>query len=155
MDTFTTVIAAQDGTHENESLCPTLPLKQRLIGFAGCFVVGVIFGVFSWISIFFTNFLSFGLFFTLGNVSAICGSFFLAGPLKQAKRMFSESRWIATSIYLVSLIGTLLVAIFLNSGILVMICSLIQFTAMMWYFLSYIPGAHGCIKGAVAAKFGG
>lgn len=154
METFSTIIAA-DGVHENESICPSLPLKERLVGFAACFVLGLILNVLSWVSVFFANYMSFGILFTLGNVSAIVGSLFLAGPMKQAKRMFTESRWIATVVYIVSLVGTLLVAFLFHSGLLVIICSLIQWLAMWWYFLSYIPGAHDCIKGVMAAKFGG
>lgn len=154
MDTFTTVVAAQGATAENESICPSLPLKERLIGFAACFVLGMILNVLSWASVFVGNYVSFGVMFTLGNISAIAGSLFLAGPTKQAKRMFTESRWITTAVYLVSLVATLLVAFLLHNGILVILCSLVQWMAMWWYFLSYIPGAQECIKGALAAKFG-
>lgn len=153
MDTLSTVLAATEGDQENKSLCPTLPWKHRLIGFAASFVVGLVFGIFSWISVFLGNYLGFGLMFTLGSISAIAGSFFLAGPLTQAKSMFSEGRWIATLICLGSIILTLMAAIWLKSGILVIILSLIQFGAMWWYFLSYIPGAHTCLTSLVAAKF--
>lgn len=153
MDTLTTVIAAADSDQENKSLCPTLPWKYRLIGFAACFIVGLVFGIFSWISVFLGNYVGFGLMYTLANIAAIVSSFFLAGPLTQAKSMFSEGRWIATLIYLVSVILTLMAAIWLKSGLLVIILSLVQFGAMWWYFLSYIPGAHSCVKSIVAAKF--
>lgn len=153
MDVLATVISPQTG-EESGSLCPSLPLKQRLIGFGACFCLGLIFGFFSWVSIVFMNYETFALMFTLANVSTICGSFFLAGPVRQAKMMFTENRWIATLIYILSLIATILVVIFIPNVFLVVLCSMVQFTAMWWYFLSYIPGAHSFLQGVFAAKFG-
>lgn len=153
MDNFSSIVTAE-GVTENESVCPTLSFKTRLTGFFACFVIGLIFNVFSWVTVFMGDYIGFAMLFTLGNISAISGSLFLAGPLKQAKRMFNESRWIATTVYILSLIATIVVAVLLNNGFLVIICSLIQWGAMWWYFLSYIPGGRECIKGVVAAKFG-
>lgn len=153
MDTLTTVIAATDVPQENNSLCPSLPWKYRLVGFASCFAVGLVFSIISWISVFLANYVGFGLMFTLANLFAIAGSFFLAGPLAQAKSAFSEDRWMATAVYLVTVALTLLAALWLKSGILVVIFSLVQFGALLWYFLSYIPGANTCLKSVIAAKF--
>lgn len=80
---------------------------------------------------------------------SIGGFMFLAGPMRQLKSMFSEGRWIATLVYLLSMILTIVVAVVLKSGILVIFCCLIQFCAMWWYFLSYIPFARTAIRGAV------
>lgn len=153
MDTLTTVIAVTDGDQENSSLCPSLGWKYRLGGFVCCFAGGLFFSILSCFSVFLGNYRTFGVFFTLANLLCIAGSFFLAGPLSQAKSAFSEDRWMGTVAYLITLVLTLLAALWLKSGILVIIFSIVQFGALLWYFLSYIPGANNCLKSVIAAKF--
>lgn len=71
---------------------------------------------------------------------------FLVGPWKQTKNMFKEKRIVATSIYLVMLVITLVVAFKLQNGALVLICVFIQFLAMLWYSISYIPFARDVVR---------
>jgi flagellar biosynthesis protein FlhB len=140
-------------SEEQNDLCPSLTFKQRIIAFFSTLCLGVLFGVLAWVAIFQKNYTQFGVFFTLSNVTAIGGSMFLAGPLKQFKKMFEETRWIATCVYLLMMIFTLVAAFAIKSPALVIICCLMQYLAMIWYGLSYIPYARtvvkNCVKGVV------
>ena len=64
---------------------------------------------------------------------------FLMGPFKQLGRMFDGKRWLSSTIYLASLVLTLVSALVLHSVILCLLCIVIQFCAFVWYCLSYIP----------------
>ncbi len=64
---------------------------------------------------------------------------FLMGPMRQLGRMFDSQRWISTTIYLCSLVLTLVAALGFHSIILCLLCIAVQFCALVWYCLSYIP----------------
>lgn len=68
------------------------------------------------------------------------------GPCKQLKRMFEETRIIATIVMVVMLALTLMAALWLGSAILALIFCILQFGAMTWYSLSYIPFARDAVK---------
>ncbi|CAD2216521.1 hypothetical protein AGDE_00592 [Angomonas deanei] len=148
---MTSIINIGDiSSSENESLCPSLTFKQRLYGAGGCLVLGFIFSILSWVSVFLQDYVFFGVLFTIGNLISISGSLFLCGPVKQIKNMFNEGRWIASAVYIVTMILTILAAVLLKNGIAVIFCCLIQYVAMWWYFLSYIPFARDCVKNAIS-----
>ena len=95
--------------------CPRLSWKQRLIGFSLCFALGVVVELGSFMRIVELvggNPKPFAVTYSLGNVIAICSSFFLAGPYKQCKSMLAPTRVIATATYLVAIGATLFVALF-------------------------------------------
>ncbi|ANZ73689.1 BA75_01162T0 [Komagataella pastoris] len=86
----------------------------------------------------------FALLWTMGSV------FFLAsfGVLQGAKNYFihltSAERLPFTVGYFASITSTLVFAVVLKSTILVILSCLVQFIAMIWYFISYFPGGkHG------------
>ncbi|CEM24104.1 unnamed protein product [Vitrella brassicaformis CCMP3155] len=126
--------------------CPRLTFQERLIGFCMCFIAG-------WI----VSFVSFGSFaqmltghptrfavgYSFGNIMSICSTGFLVGPSKQVRNMFHRKRWIASVTYLSCLILTLICCFFLQvgllQGLLIVLCVVCQFCAMVWYCLSYIP----------------
>lgn len=140
-------------TDEQNELCPSLTFKQRIIGFFCTLCLGVLFGIIAWVTIIQKKYVEFGIFMTLSNITALGGSLFLAGPVKQVKKMFEETRWIATTVYLLMLIMTLVAAFAIKSPPLVIICCILQYLALIWYGLSYIPYARtvvkNCVKGAV------
>ncbi|KAM4679839.1 vesicle transport protein SFT2A isoform 4-T4 [Amazona ochrocephala] len=78
---------------------------------------------------------SFVLFFTC----------FLMGPLKQLKAMFEPKRLIATVVMLLCLILTLCAVFLWNKKVLAMLFCVLQFLAMTWYSLSYIPFARDAV----------
>ncbi|PWA25869.1 hypothetical protein CCH79_00001512, partial [Gambusia affinis] len=71
----------------------------------------------------------FAVFYTLGNIAALSSTCFLMGPLKQLKRMFEPTRLIATIVML------------WHKNVLAILFSILQFLAMTWYSISYIPFA--------------
>lgn len=68
-------------------------------------------------------------------------TFFLTGPIKQLKKMFEPVRLVATLVYLFMIILTLVAGLFFKSPILAIICIIMQYLAMAWYSISYIPYA--------------
>lgn len=136
---------------ESHDICPSLTFQQRIIGFFSMLCLGFLFCILAWVAMFKYRWIQFSIFFTLSNGSAIGGSMFLAGPKKQAKKMFEETRWIATSVYLLSMVMTIVAAAALKSAPLVIICCIFQYLAMIWYGLSYIPFARSAVKNCCKA----
>ncbi|XP_010128448.1 PREDICTED: vesicle transport protein SFT2A-like [Chlamydotis macqueenii] len=67
------------------------------------------------------------------------------GPLKQLKAMFEPKRLIATVVMLLFLVLTLCAVFWWNKkGLAVLFC-ILQFLAMTWYSLSYIPFARDAV----------
>mmetsp|Transcript_3499 Transcript_3499/g.12612 ORF Transcript_3499/g.12612 Transcript_3499/m.12612 type:complete len:168 (-) Transcript_3499:186-689(-) len=132
----------------------TLTRMQRLWGFCICFGLGIFLSIVGSISVFFGHFVTFGVTYSFGNILALGSTMFLVGPWKQTKNMFKEKRIVATSIYLVMLVITLVVAFKLQNGALVLICVFIQFLAMLWYSISYIPFARDVVKKCLCNCFG-
>lgn len=79
--------------------------------------------------------------FTVGNLLAICSTWFLVGPKAQLASMFSPGRIIAASVYVCSLVVTLFAAFFGGKlrYILVIIAIVAQVLSLCWYALSYVP----------------
>ncbi|XP_064505033.1 vesicle transport protein SFT2A isoform X2 [Pseudopipra pipra] len=79
---------------------------------------------------------------------ASCALFFtcfLMGPLKQLKAMFDPKRLIATIVMLLCLVLTLCAVFWWNKKGLAMLFCILQFLAMTWYSLSYIPFARDAV----------
>eukprot|EP00126_Sphaerothecum_destruens_P009041 Sdes_comp20413_c0_seq6m14452 len=131
---------AQEDTFMSEldNMC-SLSHKTRIYGFGICFVVGWILSLFSTLSLSLGRVTNFAVLYSLGNVVSLSSSGFLVGPLRQLKTMFDPCRAISTLILLAALVGTLISAFFLHRTGLTLLCCLIEFGAMFWYFLSYIP----------------
>ena len=147
------------GVSSNNSLCPDLDLKTRIIGFVISFIVGI-FMMISSVSQLFTLALGgqkwFAVWYTLGNCVCLSSSFFLMGPKKQCEYMMKPSRKITTIILFISMITCLIMAFTGISKIIVLIAIIVQFLALLWYVLSYIPGAQSlcssCIKSQISSK---
>ena len=138
---------------EKNELCPTLTFQQRIYCFIGCLIFGFFLSILSWFAVFERKWTRFGILMTCSNITAIGGSMFLAGPMKQVKKMFEETRFIATGVYIAAMVLTVVAAFVLKNGAVVIVCCIIQYLAMVWYGLSYIPYARtvvkSCIGGAV------
>jgi len=64
---------------------------------------------------------------------------FLIGPLRQFKNMVKPVRLIASLIFVSSMIMTFVAIFVFENSILVIIFVIVQFCALVWYVLSYIP----------------
>lgn len=125
----------------------TLGWTSRIKGFAICFCLGFIFsilGVF-FLAIPIKGIKLFAIFYSLGNLTSLASTCFLMGPYKQLKKMFSSTRILATVTALIFLVLTLVSALYLKKTGLTFVCCLIQFLAMVWYCLSYIPYARDAV----------
>ena len=123
----------------------SLSWSTRLKCFAGCFILGVLCTVLGTISMW-NNLKLFAALYTFGNISTLAGTCFLMGPIKQIKNMFKEKRLIATIIMLLSLVLTLFSAFWWKKKLLALLFVVIQYLAMTWYCLSYIPFARDAVK---------
>lgn len=133
--------------------CASLSWSTRIKCFAVCFIAGIVCsvvgGIFLW-----TNMRAFAMFYSLGSVSSLAGSFFLMGPIKQSKNMFKEKRYIASIVMIVSLVLTLFAALWWKKNALALIFVVIQYLALTWYCLSYIPFARDAVKKCFEACLG-
>ncbi|XP_039593957.1 vesicle transport protein SFT2A isoform X1 [Polypterus senegalus] len=122
----------------------TLNFGTRVKWFAICFCTGVLFSILG-TALLFVNVKLFGVFYTLGNIAALASTCFLMGPFKQLKRMFDPTRLIATIVMLLFFALTLCAVFWWNKKGLAIIFCVLQFLAMTWYSLSYIPFARDAI----------
>ncbi|KAL8190832.1 UNVERIFIED_CONTAM: Vesicle transport protein SFT2B [Gekko kuhli] len=88
----------------------------------------------------------FAVFYTIGNISSLGSTIFLMGPMRQLKRMFEPTRLIATIVMLLCLILTLCSAFWWHNKGLTLIFCVLQFFALAWYSISYIPFARDAVK---------
>eukprot|EP00435_Cladocopium_sp_Y103_P050124 s2735_g15.t1 len=84
----------------------------------------------------------FALTYTLGNIVALVGTFFLAGPRKQVRKMADKNRAHASAIFVSAMVLTL-VAVeaprFHGRALLILALVILQWMSLVWYTLSYIP----------------
>ncbi|KAJ1635457.1 vesicle transport protein, partial [Pavlovales sp. CCMP2436] len=123
-------------------MCPSLTYEQRLYGFAICFTAGVLLTLTSMFS--FTKLLlgyptDFAIKYTFGNLIAICSTGFLIGPMRQFRQMTAATRWMAVVVYFGAMVMTLVSAFKIQIAMVTVLFIIIQFCAMVWYALSYIP----------------
>ena len=143
--------------NENDSIFPSLSLKERLIGFAICFGLGMLFQFMSMGSI--VGVLvgrpnKFAFLYTCGNIISIFGTFFLIGPVRQFKNMTNPYRRKASMIFLSAIVLTFISLYILHSKILTVLFVIIQFGAYIYYIMSYIPYGQQCLNSLVRRIFG-
>ncbi|KAG8470457.1 hypothetical protein KFE25_008878 [Diacronema lutheri] len=135
--------------------CSALTYEERLIGFGLCFGAGALLSLTSLFS--FARLMrgyprDFAVKYTLGNLIAICSTAFLVGPRKQVANMMHERRWLTVTVWCGAMVLTLTSALCVKEAGVTFICILVQFTAGVWYGLSYIPYGQGaCIGGLKSA----
>merc|ERR1711892_370235 len=127
----------------------SLSWSTRVKGFSICFGIGVLMAVLGSVMLAMGplgwNLKMFAVLYTLGNLTTLGSTVFLMGPAKQFKSMFQQTRLIATVVMLVSLILTLCAAFWWKKNLLAFLFVIIQFLAMTWYCLSYIPYARDAV----------
>ena len=128
-----------------DSCCPSLTLKQRLYGFLICATLGFILDLLSFgmlLSLISGNLKRFALPYTFGVLLSLGSTFFLIGPLRQLKRMFARKRFWVALVLVLSIIATLVCGLTMKKPwgpVTVLTCIIIQWSAFIWYSLSYIP----------------
>ena len=71
---------------------------------------------------------------------------FLVGFKKQWQNMIDKTRLYTSIVFLAALIMTLVSALIIQSGWLVLLFLIIQMCAYVWYVASYIPFARDCLR---------
>ena len=124
--------------------CPSLPYKTRLYVFAATFVLAWLCGVLAGVMIILLRLVAFAVLYSLSNILGLASTFFLVGPAAQLKKMFKPVRLWSAIAFLLFLGLTLFAALFLKNGGLTILFAFIQYCALLWYTLSYMPGARSC-----------
>ncbi|GBG00592.1 hypothetical protein Rsub_13323 [Raphidocelis subcapitata] len=138
-----------------EDATPTLSWRQRAIGFGVCFGVGMLFSFLSLISLWTFQLTGFAVLYSLGAILSLASTAFLMGPCRQLKSMMQSGRWIATTVYLAAIVGTLAVAFNVKGALgalLVLVLLVIQLAAFVWYALTYVPGGTAFLGRMVGIK---
>ena len=78
-DTALNVGAQMSGVGENPCPCCVLTFKQRLMGFGGCFGVGMLLSFLSTLNLWSGNYQGFGALYSIGNITALLSTGFLMG----------------------------------------------------------------------------
>ncbi|CAI0430972.1 unnamed protein product [Linum tenue] len=121
-----------------------LSSKQRLYGFAICFVSGLSCTFLS--MLFFFHPIKFGVTFTFDNLLALGSTAFLIGPKRQVTMMLDPVLIYVTALYLASIIIALFCAVYVHSKILTLFAVILEFGALFWYNLSYVPFARSMVS---------
>jgi hypothetical protein len=137
---------------DNDSVFPSLTVKERLIGFAICFGLGMLFqfmamGSIVGVLIGRTN--KFAFMYTLGNVVSVFATFFLVGPVRQFKNMIDVQRRKASLLFCGSIVMTLIALYVVHSKLLTVLFVVVQFIAYVWYVLSYVPYGRECLMNVI------
>jgi hypothetical protein len=125
------------------SLFPELTYKERLIGFACCYSLGILISLSSFGS--FAELLAgdptrFAVLYSLGNTTSLCSTLFLVGFKRQLANMTKEHRRVSAAVYVSCMVATPVVAYTVpDMSFLILLLVLVQWMAFTWYSLSYIP----------------
>lgn len=143
-ETLLTQMPEEQGYVDGLSEMTDLSYTQRISGFLMMMGMGLLFiflGFFMWMVP-----KKFAFFMTCGNVFCLCSTMFLAGISTQLKSMFQANRFEAACLYLVSVVLTLISAVWLKSSLLCIIFALVQLACILWYALSYLPYARQTLR---------
>jgi len=132
-------------SEEEESCCPSLSWGTRVQGFFFTFGIGAILSAGGAINLYLGHVTTFALLYCLGTIVSICSSMFLRGPIAQIKSMVDPTRAVATGLMVLFTILTLIAGLVLRNAGITLICFICQYTACIWYMLSYIPFARNAV----------
>ena len=134
---------------EISPLIPKLTWSQRMIGWIICYILGTFLTLFSfkgWSDLKIGKPATFATLFTLGNIITLASSFFWSGPKEQFKKMTDKTRLSTTIVYLTSMLITIYLCIWQATWFwLILLFIIIQWLALLWYSLSFIPYARSLI----------
>ncbi|RDX71904.1 Vesicle transport protein SFT2B [Mucuna pruriens] len=147
LDNDSSSIAFMDEFNRN---C-TLSTTQRLYGFAICLAAGLTCTLLSML-VFFKP-IKFAIAFTLGNLLSLGSTAFLIGPKRQFTMMLDPVRIYATAIYIASMIIALFCALYVHNKLLTLLAIILEFGALVWYSLSYIPFARSMVSKIMVSCF--
>ncbi|KAJ1627562.1 Got1/Sft2-like family-domain-containing protein [Pavlovales sp. CCMP2436] len=145
----------------DQACIPNLSMRQRLVGFAACFVLGSVLSlgsISSFGSLVAGNPASFALQFSAGNLLSTLSTGFVVGFGSQLRSMSQKSRALSAAIFLSSTVATLVLTLcFQPHALVVLLCIVLQYGSMVWYIASYVPFGRsmlsGCCRAATRSLF--
>ena len=134
----------------------SLSYSQRMTGFfitsiAGVFMFGLC--VMYLPSMVLGSPQKFAFAYSFGNVFLFLSGMFLIGPVKQFQSMFGKERWLATLIYMFSIVLTFYTIFQSPSALIVGPLLLFQVLALLWYIGSYIGVVKTCMQWTGSSLF--
>lgn len=148
---ISSISASDSDDYSGTSIFPSLTLKERIMGFVICWVMGLLISLSSFGA--FTDLVlgepfRFAILYSLGNLTSVASTMFLVGPMQQLKNMMHRKRRLSAGLYIGGLSFTLLtVLVAPDLTWLVIILVILQWAALLWYSLSYIPFGHRVATG--------
>ncbi|KAL1925716.1 uncharacterized protein VTP21DRAFT_599 [Calcarisporiella thermophila] len=139
------------GAQEEESWF-SLSTTERLIGFVACVAGGLLcffLAFFLWLPMIVFAPHKFAVTYTVGSILCLASIALLRGPVAWARHMVSKERIPFSAAYLGSMAATLYFAVGARNYVLTIVCSVVQIIALIYYFVSYLPG------GTTTLMFGG
>ncbi len=143
-------------TISNDSCCPDLSYKTRIIGFIVCCIIAIIFSVISCMyigGVFSGSASSFVIPYSLGTAFSIAASFFLKGPKAQWNTITDKKRLIPSMIFIIAFIMTFISVYLIKSNILTIICVGVQIAAGLFYMFTFIPYGTAFLKKCCKSVF--
>jgi len=142
----------EDRTRIIEEVNPNgLDWETRLQLFGGCFLLSIVCSLGGSFLIFNHKIAGFCILTSLGSILSLISSCFLMGPCGQIRKMLSPVRLTATILYLAMIVMTLVAGLVLASPPLAFLFTILQYVAMAWYSLSFIPYAREAVKSVVCS----
>lgn len=133
---------------KEETLCGDLSYKTRIIGWLGCSIVGMVMSII--VSFVFAvsgfDVVAYAILYSIGQIISITGSCFLSTPAGHCKDITKKQRIIPSSIYFLSIILTIVIAVATQIAGLVILFLVIQIIAYYWYTISFIPFGQTILK---------
>lgn len=76
----------------------------------------------------------------MGSLLSLAAFAILRGPIAFAQHLISPERRLFTLFYFGSMVGTLVAVFSIQQYFVIVLCALVQFVAIVWYYVSYLPG---------------
>ncbi|CCW63477.1 unnamed protein product [Phytomonas sp. EM1] len=116
-----------------------LSWTQRIQGFLIFMSLGFFSNIMGWFALGMGVYWKYTVLSTIGSIMSMFSTMILMGPVTQLRSMMDERRRGATLMYFASLMLSLVLALSFKSFFLCAFCGLLQYLALFWYSLSYIP----------------
>ncbi|CBH09420.1 hypothetical protein, conserved [Trypanosoma brucei gambiense DAL972] len=124
---------------DEEQCLKNLSWGARLRWYLLCTALGFFCSAMGYVALSFGVYWKYSVLNTLGSLISLGGSFILKGPRAQLRYMFDDYRRAASAVYITSLVLSLVVAIYFKSFFLCLLCGIVQYVALIWYSLSFVP----------------
>lgn len=124
---------------ENGQFFRELTWTQRMQGFLVLLSMALFTTLMSWCALWMSNYWKYSVLSSLGSLLSMLSTIVLMGPTTQLAYMFDEYRFNASVMYIGSLFLAFFVAIIFQSVLLCVLCGILQYAALIWYSLSYVP----------------